>query len=58
MQEMETVFGIPILLYMTIALEIDVGEDESESDVYDKIFTLDARERVLGSDGTSADCKD
>ena len=47
MQEMETVFGIPILLYMTIALEIDVGEDESESDVYDKIFTLDARERGI-----------
>lgn len=33
MKVMESVFGIPILLYMTIALGIDVGEGESESDV-------------------------
>lgn len=32
MKVMESVFGIPILLYMTIALGIDVGEGESESD--------------------------
>lgn len=47
MKTMESVFGIPILLYMTIALGIDVGEGESESDVYDKIFTLNAGERGI-----------
>lgn len=47
MKVMESVFGIPILLYMTIALGIDVGEGESESDVYDKIFTLNSGERGI-----------
>lgn len=41
LKRMKEVFGIPILLYMTIALEINIEKNDSESDIYDRIFTLE-----------------
>lgn len=37
----EKVFGIPLILYMTLALNIAIDSDGSIVDVYDKIFSLD-----------------
>ncbi|MBM6804666.1 hypothetical protein H6B07_18960, partial [Mediterraneibacter glycyrrhizinilyticus] len=42
MQNMEEVFGIPILLYMTLALEIAVKDESSVAEVYNQIFSLEA----------------
>ncbi len=42
MQNMKEVFGIPILLYMTLALEIAVKDESSMVEVYDQIFSLEA----------------
>ena len=35
------IFGIPIILYMILALEIDIREKASTAEVYDQIFSLD-----------------
>ena len=37
----ESIFGIPLILYMTLALNISIDSDGSIVDVYDKIFSLD-----------------
>lgn len=39
--ENKEVFGIPIILYMVLALEITVEKSESLVDVYDQIFSID-----------------
>lgn len=41
MKEMKNVFGIPILLYMTLALEIAVKDESSVVEVYDQVFSLE-----------------
>ena len=41
MKEMKNVFGIPILLYMTLALEITVKDESSIVEVYDQVFSLE-----------------
>lgn len=41
MKEMKNVFGIPILLYMTLALEITVKDESSVVEVYDQVFSLE-----------------
>ena len=41
MKEMKNVFGIPILLYMTLALEIKVKDESSVVEVYDQVFSLE-----------------
>ena len=40
MKEMKNIFGIPIILYMTLALEITVREESSVVEIYDQIFSL------------------
>ena len=40
MKKMRNIFGIPILLYMTLALEITVRDESSIVEVYDQIFDL------------------
>lgn len=37
----QTVFGIPLILYMILALNISIEQDGSIVDVYDKIFSLE-----------------
>jgi len=39
--ENNEVFGIPLILYMVLALEISIEKDSSIVDVYDKIFSLE-----------------
>ena len=39
--ENKEVFGIPLILYMVLALEISIEKDSSIVDVYDKIFSLE-----------------
>ena len=34
------IFGIPIVLYMTLALKIEVNKESSVVDVYDRIFSM------------------
>ncbi len=41
MKKMKDVFGIPIILYMTLALDITVKEESSVVEVYDQIFSLE-----------------
>ncbi len=41
MKEMKSVFGVPIILYMVLALEITVRDESSVVEVYDQIFTLE-----------------
>lgn len=41
MKEMRNIFGIPILLYMTLALEITIRDESSIVEVYDQIFNLE-----------------
>ena len=41
MKKMRNIFGIPLLLYMTLALEITVKEESSVVEVYDQIFNLE-----------------
>lgn len=41
MKKMRNIFGIPILLYMTLALEIKVRDESSIVEVYDQIFDLE-----------------
>lgn len=41
MKEMQEVFGIPIILYMALALGITVGNESSVVEVYDQIFSLE-----------------
>lgn len=41
MKEMKNVFGIPIILYMALALEITVKYESSVVEVYDQIFSLE-----------------
>lgn len=41
MKNMKNVFGIPIILYMTLALEITVRDESSVVEVYDQIFSLE-----------------
>ena len=38
--ENEEVFGIPLILYMVLALNIDVEKSSSMVDIYDQIFSL------------------
>lgn len=38
--ENKSILGIPLVLYMVLALEISIEEDGSIVDVYDKIFSL------------------
>ena len=54
MQEMKNVFGIPILLYMTLALEITVKDESTVVEVYDQIFSLEGGiyERCLKKDAS------
>ena len=35
------ILGIPLILYMVLALDISIGENNSLGDIYDKIFSLD-----------------
>ena len=39
--EKKEVFGIPLILYMVLALEITIEKSESLVDVYDQIFSID-----------------
>lgn len=39
--ENRAILGIPLILYMVLALEISIEKDGSIVDVYDKIFSLD-----------------
>ena len=41
MKEMNDVFGIPIILYMALALEITIRDESSVVEVYDQIFSLE-----------------
>ena len=41
MKKMRNIFGIPLLLYMTLALEITVRDESSIVEVYDQIFDLE-----------------
>ena len=41
MKKMRNIFGIPILLYMTLALEITIRDESSIVEVYDQIFNLE-----------------
>lgn len=38
---LKEIIGIPLVLYMTIALNVDITETTSVCDIYDKIFCLD-----------------
>ncbi len=38
--ENKEVFGIPLILYMTLALNVDVEKSRSMVDIYDQIFSL------------------
>ena len=53
-KEMNSVFGIPILLYMALALNITVRDDSSVVEVYDQIFSLKEGiyDRYLNSDAS------
>lgn len=42
------VFGIPIVLYMTIASNIEVGTESTIVDIYDKIFDVDSDRGLYG----------
>lgn len=39
--EKKEIFGIPLILYMVLALEITIEKSESLVDVYDQIFSID-----------------
>lgn len=39
--EKKEIFGIPLILYMVLALDISIEKDGSTVDVYDKIFSLE-----------------
>ena len=39
--EKKAIMGIPLLLYMTLTLDITIEEDTSYVDIYDKIFAID-----------------
>ena len=41
LKNMRNIFGIPILLYMSLALGITVGDESSVVEVYDQIFSLE-----------------
>ena len=41
LKQMKNIFGIPIILYMALALEITVSDESSVVEVYDQIFSLD-----------------
>ena len=51
MKEMKNIFGIPIILYMALALEITVRDESSVVEVYDQIFSL-IYDRCLKSDAS------
>lgn len=40
-QENKEVFGIPLILYMVLALNVTIEKNESIVDIYDQIFSLD-----------------
>ncbi len=39
--ENKEILGIPLILYMTVALDIRINEESSIVDIYDKIFSLE-----------------
>ena len=39
--ENKKILGIPLILYMVVALNISIDKEGSIVDVYDKIFSLD-----------------
>ena len=41
MKKMKDILGIPLILYMTLALKITVGDESSVTEVYDQIFNLE-----------------
>lgn len=51
MKEIDNIFGIPIILYMALALEITVRDESSVVEVYDQIFSL-IYDRCLKSDAS------
>ena len=51
-KEMKNIFGIPIILYMVLALKITVRDESSIVEVYDEIFSL-IYERCLKSDASA-----
>lgn len=51
MKELKNVFGIPIVLYMALALGITVRDESSVVEVYDQIFSL-IYDRCLKSDAS------
>lgn len=54
MKDMREVFGIPLILYMTLALEIAIKREYSAVEVYDQIFSLDGGiyDRCLKNDAS------
>lgn len=54
MKDMREVFGIPLILYMTLALEITIKRESSVVEVYDQIFSLDGGiyDRCLKNDAS------
>ena len=54
MKKMKEVFGIPIILYMALALGITVKEESSVVEVYDQIFSLEGGiyDRCLKTDAS------
>lgn len=42
LQNMQQVFGIPIILYMTLALNISIRNENSVVEIYDQIFSLES----------------
>ena len=51
MKELQNIFGIPIVLYMVLALGITVSDESSVVEVYDQIFSL-IYDRCLKSDAS------
>lgn len=51
-KEMKNIFGIPIILYMVLALKITVRDESSIVEVYDEIFSL-IYDRCLKSDASA-----
>ncbi len=54
MKKMKEVFGIPIILYMALALGITVREENSVLEIYDQIFSLEGGiyDRCLKTDAS------
>ena len=51
-KEMKNIFGIPIILYMVLALKITVRDESSIVEIYDEIFSL-IYDRCLKSDASA-----